>query len=358
MTPRSIGTGGCVRHPWCGDASLVVISRSLSLGSVCVSVPSHLPPLSSFIVLLSLMHTRLPCAHPIRYDHHQRGFEETYDGNHKTKLSSAGLVYKHFGRRLIAAELSLPETDAMVSLCVMKVYDGFVEALDGGDNGIDRYPTEVRPAYASGGTSLADRVGRLNPSWYESDQSDARRDALFERAVSMATEEWLARVHDFRDSFLPARRLVEAALEARDAALPEVLPLERFVPWKGHLADIEAERPDELGDTVKYAVFPSDGGDNWRICAVPLTRGSFALRLPLPEPWRGVRGEALDALIGGEGGAVFCHANGFIGGHKTREGVLRMARLALGKEEEEAGGGVKRDRDADASEEPAAKRNA
>lgn len=29
-----------------------------------------------------------------RYDHHQRGFEETFDKTHKTKLSSAGLVWK------------------------------------------------------------------------------------------------------------------------------------------------------------------------------------------------------------------------------------------------------------------------
>ena len=29
-----------------------------------------------------------------RFDHHQRGFSETLDANHKIKLSSAGLIYK------------------------------------------------------------------------------------------------------------------------------------------------------------------------------------------------------------------------------------------------------------------------
>lgn len=33
-----------------------------------------------------------PATH--RYDHHQRGFEETYSSAHRTKLSSAGLIYK------------------------------------------------------------------------------------------------------------------------------------------------------------------------------------------------------------------------------------------------------------------------
>lgn len=31
-----------------------------------------------------------------RFDHHQRGFSHTMEG-YKTKLSSAGLIYKHFG---------------------------------------------------------------------------------------------------------------------------------------------------------------------------------------------------------------------------------------------------------------------
>jgi uncharacterized UPF0160 family protein len=30
-----------------------------------------------------------------RFDHHQRGFGETLDANHKIKLSSAGLIYKY-----------------------------------------------------------------------------------------------------------------------------------------------------------------------------------------------------------------------------------------------------------------------
>ena len=52
----------------------------------------------------------------LRYDHHQRGFFETYDGKvgvatgpenatgaFKTKLSASGLVYKHYGRDILCA---------------------------------------------------------------------------------------------------------------------------------------------------------------------------------------------------------------------------------------------------------------
>ena len=36
-----------------------------------------------------------------QFDHHQRGFDEIFGHGFVTKLSSAGLVYKHFGRDLI-----------------------------------------------------------------------------------------------------------------------------------------------------------------------------------------------------------------------------------------------------------------
>jgi Uncharacterised protein family (UPF0160) len=36
-----------------------------------------------------------------RYDHHQRGFDEVFGHGFSTKLSSAGLVYKHFGREIV-----------------------------------------------------------------------------------------------------------------------------------------------------------------------------------------------------------------------------------------------------------------
>ncbi len=72
-----------------------------------------------------------------------------------------------------------------------------------------------------------------------------------------------------------------------------------------------------------------DREKNWRIQAVSVAPGNFENRCSLPAAWRGLRGGALDALVGGPPGAVFVHASGFIGGHATYEGVLDMALKAL-----------------------------
>jgi len=98
-----------------------------------------------------------------RYDHHQRGFTTTFPGR-DTKLSSAGLVFLHFGRAIIAQRLSaqkqkqtqeggedkpaaaapVAEDSPEVELLHRKLYEGFIEALDAHDNGISVYSVKVR----------------------------------------------------------------------------------------------------------------------------------------------------------------------------------------------------------------------
>ena len=56
-----------------------------------------------------------------RFDHHQRGFEETLNEQSPTKLSSAGLIYKHFGRQVLRNVLE-EEDETVLSLIYDKVY--------------------------------------------------------------------------------------------------------------------------------------------------------------------------------------------------------------------------------------------
>ena len=53
-----------------------------------------------------------------------------------TKLSSAGLVYKHFGRAIIAGLLEQPEGAPDTETVYVAVYKNFMEAIDGIDNGV------------------------------------------------------------------------------------------------------------------------------------------------------------------------------------------------------------------------------
>jgi uncharacterized UPF0160 family protein len=258
-----------------------------------------------------------------RYDHHQREFVTTFDDKHAvTKLSSAGLVYKHFGMEVLKAIVGdkVSEAGTMDRLYQL-VYDNFIEEIDAIDNGVSCYPNDVAPKYKIS-TMLGSRVGRLNPSWND---SELKPDDQFQKAMAITGEEMQSIVKNYAFSFLPARSIVQAAVEDRlsQDESGQLIVLKTSCPWKEHLIDLEAE----TGAKITYVLYPDQGG-SWRIQAVPVTPTSFESRKPLPEPWRGVRDDALSALTGVEG-CIFVHASGFIGGAKTEEAAKKLAKMAL-----------------------------
>lgn len=145
--------------------------------------------------------------------------------------------------------------------------------------------------------------------------------------MTLTGTEFLAAITGLSDSWWPARSLVADAVAARCSIHPsgKIMVLEHFCPWKDHLFELEAE--SNCAGNILYVLYQDSGG-SWRIQAVPVDPTSFDSRKKLPEVWRGVRDEALSALVGVPG-AIFIHASGFIGGHSTKEGALSMAVQAL-----------------------------
>ncbi|KAG0266332.1 hypothetical protein DFQ27_009868 [Actinomortierella ambigua] len=263
-----------------------------------------------------------PATH--RYDHHQRGFVEVFGGSFDTKLSSAGLIYKHFGKEIIASTLDLEESDAKVELLYNKVYENFIEALDGGDNGISQYPPEIKPKYRVG-TALPQRVANLNPRWND---KDVDVDGQFLKAVAMTGVDLTDCIKYLGEAWLPARELVVQALERREKEVHpsgKILVLDQACPWKEHLFLLEKELCVE--EPILYVLYPDEGG-NWRVQCVPASPESFETRKGLPQEWRGYRDEELSERSGVPQ-CIFVHMSGFIGGNKTREGALDMAVKSL-----------------------------
>jgi len=261
-----------------------------------------------------------------RYDHHQRGFAETLSPAHKMKLSSAGLVYKHFGREVIAV-LTPGVADADRDTIYQKVYTAFVEALDGIDNGVALYPAEAGAPLYKSRTDLSSRVGRLNPEWNEEVSADDLS-LRFQKAMELTGKEFSEEVAFFAKSWLPARHIVQSSLRARFDVHPsgQIVRLDTFTIWKSHLADLEVEEAVPL--PILYVLYAESGSQKWRVQCVAESEQSFESRKALPEPWRGLRDAALSEAAG-ISGLVFCHASGFIGGAGSYEGALQMAVKSL-----------------------------
>ncbi|XP_042417173.1 MYG1 protein C694.04c-like [Zingiber officinale] len=262
-----------------------------------------------------------------RYDHHQKGFNEVFGRGFVTKLSSAGLIYKHYGEEIIAKELQLDKGHKNVQCLYLAVYKNFIEAIDATDNGINQYDIDQPPKYVNN-TYLSSRIGRLNPEWIDLDQSSEKENAAFHQAMMLAGGEFLASISFYARSWLPARSIVIESLEARSNVDPssQILLLKKFCPWNLHLLDLEKEL--KINPLIMFVIYQDERTKIWRVQAAPVSPEKFDCRKRLPEPWRGFEGDELSEITGIPG-CVFVHMAGFMGKNRTYEGALAMARTAL-----------------------------
>lgn len=265
-----------------------------------------------------------------RFDHHQRSFvldmntirgENTWSD---IKLSSAGLVYHHFGDRVISELLQdLNPSQEQIKAVFEKVYQNLIKEIDADDNGI---PICENPRYQIR-TGISNRVSKLMPKWCE----ESNQEILMERflqAVNLMGKEFAEGVDYYGRFWWKARDMVRSAIENRMSIHPsgQIINLGNGgIPWKEHLFDLETEL--QIQGQLKYVLFTDVNGD-WRCQAVPIDPHSFELRVPLSPEWQGLRGTELSEKSGIKD-CIFVHANGFIGGNKSFEGTLEMATKSL-----------------------------
>ena len=275
-----------------------------------------------------------------RYDHHQRTFDTTFPAR-PTKLSSAGLVYMHFGKAIIAQRTGLDEGGPEVEVLFKKLYEAFIEAVDANDNGISAYdPAETKSLvkrFNDGGVNLGSLVGDLNWHYDEeesksAEQAQAEEDERFLGASELMGSTFLRKLDYMWKAWLPSRAQVREVYDKRQEVheTGKILLFTKGCPWKDHLYTLEDEEGTPEALKVLYVLYPESEKEDskWRIQAVSITKDSFESRKPLPEAWRGVRDQDL-SKVSGIDGSIFVHASGFIGGNTSRDGALQMAISSL-----------------------------
>ncbi|KAK4472461.1 hypothetical protein MN116_003711 [Schistosoma mekongi] len=278
-----------------------------------------------------------------RFDHHQKDFSLTWSKYFDVKmwdvkLSSAGLVYVHFGKRVLSLLTGLEVDHEVLEKIFMRIYESFILEIDGQDNGT---PQSKMPLKYNINTGLYSRVRRLNP-WWNSGSEES--ESAFQRALNLVNCEFLDTVDYFANCWWPARHIVAKAMGCREAVDPSktILVLDRSCPWKSHLFDLEREErmetvvyPEPLHrenyrpvlkfpPQILFVVLPSDG--NWVVQAVP--KEKFEIRLPFPIDWRSLQDDQLCSITGIPG-CIFVHNSGHLGSNKTREGAIEMARSVI-----------------------------
>jgi uncharacterized UPF0160 family protein len=234
-----------------------------------------------------------------RFDHHQEGGA----GKRANSIPYAalGLVWKEYGEKACGSKDVADMLDRKI-----------IQYIDAVDNGVDVSRSLVEGVQMY---SFGDVVRSYIP------QGDAMTDAVlykrFCEAVEMAKNIFTNEI----ESAVFASRSFSAIAEAYEhSSDKQLLILEKKgLPWR----DVAQKYPQLL-----YVVEQHSSGDTWRISSVRSDPSSFALRKSLPESWAGKRDQEL-AKIAGVEDAIFCHNGRFLAVAKSKEGVLKLAKIAL-----------------------------
>ena len=237
------------------------------------------------------------------FDHHQRDFDRARANG--VRYASFGLIWRELGPRICAGDSDVSDA----------VDGALVQSVDANDTGQQLTRALIESVHP---ISINGIIGAFNARWDEALTPDQER-ARFDEAVALAS----GVLHREIAGAASGRRAVRIVREAiAHAADPRVVTIDVDVPWKQALVP---EAPDAL-----YVIYPKRQGFGCQ--AVPRELGSFENRRDLPAEWAGLEGPELAAATGVPD-ALFCHAKRFLVVARSREGIERLATLALAGDE-------------------------
>lgn len=233
------------------------------------------------------------------FDHHQRGGAGARDNG--VAYAAFGLVWRAYGARVCGGDEHV----------AARVDEVLVQGVDANDTGqaLATMRDGLRPPMTVSGV-----IGAFNARWDE-DLSAEQERARFDAALALAVGILGREVESATGGARAVRLVADAIAQAGD---PRVVELGRNLPWK---EVVVTRAPEAL-----YVIYPKRQG--FGLEAVPRRLGTFDNRRDLPASWAGLDGPELAALTGVPD-ALFCHAKRFLAVARSREGIGRLAELAL-----------------------------
>lgn len=257
----------------------------------------------------------------MRFDHHQHNDGSLDRPDTAIPYSSAGLVWKAFGKELIEKSSftkNMPDVDiGIIERFHKEVDKRLILPIDANDNGVDLI------SFPRNYLSLTSLVSRMNrPFFIDNEFLDS---AYFDVAKGVCSGALLATLNEVRSEIM-AEAIIENAvihpMWSPDSACcyKEILELETGCPWKNVVSN------EEKYKDVVFVVAP--GKNRWDVNAVPSSSSGFESRALLPKALRGLNDKELQGISGVDD-AIFCHKGGFIAAAASKEGAIRLATLAI-----------------------------
>ncbi len=235
-----------------------------------------------------------------RFDHHQEGGAGKRENG--IPYASFGLVWKEYGTQISG--------NAVVAERIDKMIVQPVDFVDADPKGMTLFESPVKDLHPF---DLGMIKILFAPTWKE---DILKIDETFLTLVSYAKALLSRMIVYYCDELEGERYVLEAYKNSEDKRL--IILENSEYPWLRVLPEL----PEPL-----YVVYKNIKNDTWSIKCVR-DFWSYKTRKDLPESWAGKTDKELEAVTG-VSGAVFCHNARFMAVNKTKDGILRMAEIAL-----------------------------
>jgi len=231
-----------------------------------------------------------------RFDHHQPGGAGQHDNG--IEYASFGLVWKKFGQEMCGS----PEVAKILE-------DKLVSPIDAGDNAISlvEFNREVKPYF------IQTAFNAFYPSWKNMTMENLY--AGFMECVPIAKlilQKEIALAKDIIEAKSAIMRIYKNTEDKRIIVLDKKYPYEQ----------ITADLPEPL-----FVIYPRADG-LWGAKAEKRESKSFENKKDFPMAWAGLRDEEIQR-VSGVSDAVFCHRALFLCVAKSKEGAIKLAKIAV-----------------------------
>ena len=254
------------------------------------------------------------------YDHHQASFTDTFDRTSSIGLSSAGLIWRHYGSQLLTklnTDNKFPSlTPEAVSRLHRKFYYSTVVSIDANDVGVPYIKSEMTSSDLFNFRSQL-TLGKMVSSFNNQTDPDGQNGRFTEafRMVTKLMNNLLVNCLRSHHNYIANQQLFQAAFN--NLLDDGIMVLGKKFDVNQYLKKFDPTQ------RVKLIVVPRDK-TKWQVWTVNPPGKRFEQLVPLLTP------EDAKTLLGDE--LVFLHNARFIGVTKSDKSAIELAQASLQKQ--------------------------
>lgn len=244
-----------------------------------------------------------------KFDHHQKGFNKKRENG--IKYASAGLIWQHFGKKLISQFSAKYFKDSKCNIDhIFEIVDNsFISLVDCEDNGI------------SAEKHCFSFITSFLPLWFNTD-TDNFNNQFYKVLLTTITvlEEELKTIIGKEIAKDTIINNWKDTTQFNNGIL--VIP-SQTIDWVETVININETNKNKC---INFVIFPYPNGGWAAQCVPPSLKNKFGQRISFPKEWAGQTDNLPE--ISGVKDAIFCHNGRFFIRASSKESIIKMCTIA------------------------------